>query len=172
MTKLYFKVLPDSPVMKHIDAWKDVMTKRNAALKKLRKELGIPKENEWYGWDHYIAGVGSPRLSLPGWRWDSKKGFNVPALLTPEGKAIKAKLKAIPCPKRWDAVSEEIFQHDWVSVGMSMHWASFGWTKLGAVVQMHAAVKKAAKTWPDGLVEITGSEAAAIMAPVEEEVEA
>ncbi len=167
MTHLYFKVAPASPVMAHLKAWKRAANKRNKALNALRIKLVIPKQNEWWGSESYITGLGAPTVDLPGWRWDRKQGVNVPALLTPEGKALRKALDAIPAPKDWRQVSEDVFKHGFIiarggKTGTVSCWASFGWTTRGVIVAMRSEVKKAAKVWPKGLKEITGSECARI----------
>jgi hypothetical protein len=164
MSHLYFKVAKTSPVMEHLERWKKATRARNRFLRALRKEFGIPKDRNWYGYETSVSGIGGPKLDLPGWRWH-REGFNVPALNTPEGRAIKARMKDEPRVPSWRELSGEIFQHGLVmgansnGRGLAIHYASFAWNKKGVVCCMAARVKKAAKVWPKGLTEITGSEA-------------
>jgi hypothetical protein len=103
----------------------------------------------------------------PGWRYSSKQGFNVPNRQTPDGKAIAADIRALPKGTGWRSISDKIFNAGMVmgsadGGGFCIRFASFALdakTKIAYVI-MHPAVKKAAKNWPKGLVEIKGSEIA------------
>lgn len=162
MTKLYFKVEKTSPVMAVIEEVKAKIDAHWKGRRAFMKECGFPTDQPSFGTEDYIIGVAG-RIDKPGWRYDARKGCSVPARNTPEGKEIEKRRKAIPPGINWMGVSETVFEHGWVSgregQGSVTRWAGFCWSEKGVVITMHADVKKAAKKWPKGLKEITGSQA-------------
>ncbi len=169
---LYFRVIPKSPVMAKIDECKERMAAHSKARIAFMKRHGFSKAARSYGYEWSMIGV-AEKTDRPGWRWKAAERYSVPALKTPEGKAIKAELKALPPGVEWREVSDALFKHGFVSShndrGMCTRWAVFAWNKNGVVCCMHADVKRAAKKWPEGLVEITGSEAAKLNGSTKEE---
>lgn len=171
---LYFKVIPSSPVMVVIERIKVDMQKRNDALDAFRKRHSLKEDRPLWGNSRFVLGVGGPPIEgESGWRWDRKGRFNCPDKKTPEGKALAKELSDIPYDTDWQSISCEIFDHDLLcgmdesGRGMCTRFAVFGWTERGVVCRMHASVKKGAGKWPDGLVEITGSECESIMNSME-----
>ncbi len=164
MTDLYFKVAKSSPIMKVIERCKKELMAHSKGVRRFLTESGFDKKTLAWGTDTYVIGV-TGKIDKPGWRYDRRQGCSVPAKLTPEGKAIEARRRAIPPSVDWRHVSEELFKHGFITGkserghGFCTRWAVFGWNKHGVICSMHSDVKKAATVWPKGLKEITGTQA-------------
>lgn len=122
-----------------------------------------------------INGFTRPGRDATAWRLF--EGVWVPNKATKAGKALVKERAALPQVPDRAVWSEKLFKHGLVmgrensgprgSQGMCMRHATSGCRMRGtgkrrvfvAVIRMHSDVKKAAKRWPKGLVEITGSKA-------------
>jgi hypothetical protein len=174
MTILYFRVEPNSEASAIIDGMRAKKAERAKIVRKVHKELNLAKDQDLFGTDHLIMGVGPPMFEPArlGWRWDRKRGINIPDRKTQEGREVVKLLGTIPSDIDTMHESQRIFEHKLVMGaehgGICLRFASFGASKNGAVCRMHASVKKAAKKWPAGLTEITGTEAEQIVPTIEE----
>ncbi len=173
MTRLYYLVAKTSPVMAVIKDVKKRMEAHRKGRIAFMKACGFSKEQPSFGTEDYLMGVGG-KVDKPGWRYDARKGCSVPALSTPEGKEIEKLRKAIPPGIDWMGLSRDVFKHGFVAGrgdnGQPVtRWASFGWSAKGVVITIHESVKKAAKEWPKGLKEITGTQVSKIIKIAEEE---
>jgi hypothetical protein len=120
-----------------------------------------------------VQGFTRPGRDATAWRLF--EGVWVPNKGTKAGKALAKERAALPQAIDGMKWSSELFKHSMVmgredgprggssSSGMLLRYAVSGCRKTGgklvAVIRMHTSVKKAAKHWPKGMVEITGSKA-------------
>jgi hypothetical protein len=120
-----------------------------------------------------IHGFTRPGSDATAWRLF--EGVWVPNKGTKAGKALAKERADLPQAVDGMKWSSTLFKHGMVmgreeggrGPGMLLRYASSGCKivgkgarqKLVAVVRMHTSVKKAAKHWPKGMVEITGSKA-------------
>lgn len=164
MTDLYFKVLKSSPIMPIIARCKKQLVAHNKGVRAFITAAGFPKDRRAFGTNTHVIGI-EGKTDRPGWRYDHRKGCSVPAKNTPAGKQIAARMKEIPPGVDWSRVSNEVFDHGLVidaasgGLGFCSYHAVFGWNPKGVTCAMNASVKKAAKTWPKGLKELTGTQA-------------
>jgi hypothetical protein len=166
MTIHYFRAEPNTPAAELADSYRAKFRKRASISAEVAKDLKLPKGVKFYGTDSSIWGVTTdwPRDEIPaGWIWSKKRRCYVPDKKTDEGKYIAKALATIPGGIDWMHESCEAFGHSLVmgskGGGLCLRFAAWAWSKRGSVCQMHSAVKKAAKKWPEGLVEITATEA-------------
>jgi hypothetical protein len=103
--------------------------------------------------------------------WREFEGIWVPNKGTKAGKALVKERAALPQAIDGMKWSSDLFKHGLImgreegsrGPGMLLRYACSGCSKKSGrfvvVIKMHTAVKKAAKHWPKGMVEITGSKA-------------
>lgn len=197
---IYFKVTPGSEAMKAIERLIEKKNTQNAAIRKLRKELGLPKELHAFGSDRSVWGFSSTPSQFAyeyaekhatAWRWDRKHHYLAPRRTTPEGKAIYAKIDALPRGTDGDATNRELFGIGMFFHDMSIVSAGWYWKKGGpAVLCVPACIIEAARTkkvknmdgarkpfnavpkLPKGLVEIKTSTAVKLMGKDADDAEA
>jgi hypothetical protein len=152
----YFSIGAGSPLWAEITEFKRLEREQLKMRQALTKELCLPRtdglEEHFFAYGHgALAGIkvvaakqkkGAPyrsitneerRINRPGWRMGAAQQLNVPDKRTPEGKAIAAKLRAVPCDLNWMSISQRLFKHDWVMFGMKTHFAVIHWKPRGSV---------------------------------------
>lgn len=189
----YFAVGAGSPLFKEVEELKNLMTIQHNKRKELMKEFCQPRDD---GFEEVLMVNGhggviglkiqaapgkkgeevrrrvidweERRLKRVGWRWDMKEGFNKPDLRTPEGKAIKAKMKMAPGNLDWCNISRRLFGHNMIFAGMHMWFAVLWWNKDKIIVKMGSPVLNAIdknKLKEYKMKEITASAADKIINP-------
>lgn len=161
----YFSVGKGSPLVAEVEKLKALMTEQHKARKVLLKELCLPRtdgleEVLMVSGGGYVIGLkiqavprkkNEPyrqvdweerRLKRVGWRWDRKDGFNKPDLRTPEGKAIKARMKTAPGNLDWMNISSRLFKDSVVFGGMACYYVVMWWNKDTIIVKMASCVLK------------------------------
>lgn len=187
----YFKVGKGSPLIAEVDKLKALKTTQFNARKVLMNEFCLPRtdgleEVLMVGGRGHVIGLkiqAVPRkkeepyrqvsweewkLNRIGWRWDVKDSFNKPDLRTPEGKAIKERLKTAPGDIDWSHVSSNLFPDSVVFTGTAMYYVVLWWNKDSILVKMDTCVLgkiKPAQIKEYKMTEITASAADKMINP-------
>jgi len=175
MTYHYYRIEPGTEASQHVARFRTAHAKRASAHRAAAKAMALPKGVDAMSTSHAMVGAGQTPFSPPieGWAWSKKWRCNVPDRKTPRGKELVKIMATVPAQTDWMRESKEIFGHGMLcgaeGGGLCIRFASFAWSHRGAVCYMHSAVKKAVKTWPKGMVEITASEAEEIVPSKSEE---
>lgn len=163
--KHYFKVSPDSPAMEGVLAIEAAMTARAKGMERFLKGHGISAREMW-GDSRTILGVVGDKMTEPGWRYDSRNGFNKPDLKTTDGREIRKQLLAIPAAPDLCSISSRVFGHKTIFSSIDgrpcIVFATFAKSERGVICRMDSEVLKAIKL-PAGMTEITASEAQEIV---------